>query len=140
MGISREQRRLVRQRAGDCCEYCHLSQSGRLVGFQIDHVIALKHGGTDTDDNLCLACYHCNSYKGSNIAAIDPVTGKATKLYHPRQQAWADHFILNADATISGQTPEGRTTVAVLRINDKERVTQRLGEREAGDYPCKASQ
>ncbi len=140
MSINSEIRRLVRERAGDCCEYCLLSEYGRLARFHFDHIIAVKHGGADTAANLCLACPKCNAYKGENVAALDPVTGNATKLYHPRQQTWADHFILNTDATISGQTPEGRTTVAVLRINDKERVKQRLGEREAGDYPCKASQ
>ena len=137
MSVSNEQKRLVRQRAGNCCEYCRLSQSGQLVSFQIDHIIAVKHDGTDEDDNLCLACYDCNIYKGSDVAALDPLTRAATRLYDPRQQVWDDHFRLNPDATISGLTPEGRTTVRVLRINDIERVNQRFGEMAVGDYPCK---
>jgi hypothetical protein len=40
------------------------------------------------------------------------------------------------DATLSGLTPEGRTTVFVLRLNDDERVKQRLDELNVGDYPC----
>lgn len=137
MSVSNEQKRLVRQRAGNCCEYCRLSQSGQLVSFQIDHIIAVKHDGTDEDDNLCLACYDCNIYKGSDVAALDPLTRAATRLYDPRQQVWDEHFTLNPDATISGLTPEGRTTVRVLRINDMERVNQRFGEMAVGDYPCK---
>lgn len=137
MSVSNEQKRLVRQRAGNCCEYCLLSQSGQLVSFQIDHIIAVKHDGTDEDDNLCLACYDCNIYKGSDVAALDPLTRAATRLYDPRQQVWDEHFTLKPDATISGLTPEGRTTVRVLRINDTERVNQRLGEMAVGDYPCK---
>jgi len=137
MSVSNEQKRLVRQRAGNCCEYCQLSQSGQLVSFQIDHIIAVKHDGTDEDDNLCLACYDCNIYKGSDVAALDPLTRAATRLYDPRQQVWDEHFRLNPDATISGLTPEGRTTVRVLRINDIERVNQRFGEMAVGDYPCK---
>jgi hypothetical protein len=136
MSINNEQRRLVRQRAGNCCEYCRVSQSGQLLGFQIDHIIAVKHGGDDTDDNLCLACYDCNIYKGSNVAALDPLTRAATKLYDPRQQLWDDHFRINPEAALTGLTPEGRVTIYVLRMNDEERVKQRLSELITGDYPC----
>ena len=136
MTITSEQRRLVRQRAGNCCEYCRISQAARFVSFQVDHIIAVKHNGTDTDDNLCLACYECNAYKGSNIAALDPLTQQAAKLYHPRQQEWDEHFGISADATLIGLTPEGRTTVFVLRLNDEERVKQRLGELMIDAYPC----
>ncbi|MCI0713850.1 MAG: HNH endonuclease [Chloroflexi bacterium] len=136
MSISTEQKRLVRQRAGNCCEYCRVSQTGQLVGFQVDHIIAIKHGGTDIDDNLCLACYECNIYKGSNVAALDPLTRDATKLYDPRQQKWDEHFKINSDATLTGLTSEGRTTILVLRMNDRERVTHRLSELMTGDYPC----
>jgi hypothetical protein len=136
MSISKEQKRLVRHRAANCCEYCRLAQSGQLVRFQVDHIIAIKHDGTDADDNLCLACYDCNIYKGSNVAALDPLTRDATKLYNPRQQEWDAHFEINSDATLTGLTPEGRATIHVLRINDTERVKQRLGELMSGDYPC----
>ena len=30
----------------------------------VDHIVALKNGGTDTLDNVQLACKHCNSAKG----------------------------------------------------------------------------
>ncbi|RMG71260.1 MAG: HNH endonuclease [Chloroflexi bacterium] len=137
MSLSSKQKQTVSKRAGDCCEYCLISQSGRLARFHVDHIIALKHGGTDDDDNLCLACPLCNAHKGENIAAADPETTQATFLFHPRRQVWDEHFRLNPDATISGLTPEGRATVAVLRINDTKRVNQRLGEMAVGDYPCK---
>lgn len=136
MTISDAQRLTVKERAGTCCEYCRVSQLGRLSKFHVDHVIALKHGGTDDLENLCLACYKCNGYKGSNVAAIDPESGDATKLFHPRQQLWQDHFQVNEDATITGLTPEGRATVFVLRINDEERVKPRFLAMMVGDYPC----
>ncbi len=136
MTLTAEVRRFVRERAGDCCEYCRVAQVARAVRFQVDHIIAIKHGGTDTDDNLCLSCYECNGFKGSNVAALDPLTGLATRLYDPRRQVWAEHFEMNADATLSGLTPEGRTTLLVLRLNDSERVQQRLGEVQIGAYPC----
>lgn len=136
MTVTDRQKQHVRERAGYCCEYCLVSQTARLTRFQIDHIIAVKHGGQDDEENLCLSCYECNGYKGSNVAGIDPDTGEAAKLFHPRQQAWEDHFRLNPDATITGLTPEGRTTLEVLRFNDDERIKQRLGEWVVDDYPC----
>lgn len=137
MSIREEQKNHVRERARDCCEYCQVSQASHLTRFQIDHIIALKHNGSDENDNLCLACYKCNVYKGSNVAAADPETGKASFLFHPRRDTWDEHFKINPDATIIGLTAEGRTSIRVLRINDTERVKQRLGEMIVGDYPCK---
>jgi len=136
MSISREQRRKIRLLAGNCCEYCRIAQTGRLLLFQVDHMIAVKHGGTDADDNLCLACSECNLYKGSNVAGIDPVTGQPVRLYDPRQQEWNDHFDIQPQAMRFGRTPEGRVTILVLRLNDELRVRQRFGELRAGDYPC----
>lgn len=139
MSISNEQKQLVRQRAGNCCEYCRLGEAGRLARFHIDHIIAIKHEGTDDEDNLCLACLQCNAHKGDNVAALDPLTREATRLYDPRRQIWDEHFSLNPDATISGRTPEGRVTVRVLRMNGRKRVQQRLEGIAIGDYPCRES-
>jgi HNH endonuclease len=66
-------RRLVRDRAGDECEYCGLAQSDApFAPFQCEHVIPRQHGGSDDPSNLALACAQCNSHKGSNLSEIDP--------------------------------------------------------------------
>ena len=136
MTITNEQRRIVRERAEYCCEYCRVAESDRLSTFHIDHIIALKHDGTDDTDNLCFACYKCNGYKGSNVAGLDPETNEASKLYHPRQQQWDDHFQINNDGTLAGKTPEGRVTINILRINSPERVKPRHIALQIGEYPC----
>lgn len=135
MTVTNDHRRAIREMAGRCCEYCRIAEGDRLAKFQIDHIIPIKHGGTDMLQNLCLACLACNSHKGPNVAALDPATGEATKLYNPRQQHWDDHFQIKFDATITGLT-EGRATLVVLSINDQERVKQRFGELLLGEYPC----
>ena len=69
-------RRYVRKRAGQRCEYCQLHQDqSPLVPLQIEHVIPKKHGGTDTEDNLALACIDRNLAKSSNLTGILPLTG-----------------------------------------------------------------
>ncbi len=50
-------RRLVRERAGSCCEYCRTRQSDEpFITYQTEHVIAIQHGGSDDESNLALAC------------------------------------------------------------------------------------
>jgi len=139
MTITSAQRRAVIQRAGGCCEYCRVEKTDETSPFHIDHIVPIKHHGADDVDNLCFSCYQCNAYKGPNMAAADPLTGKAEFLFDPRRQTWDDHFQINADATLSGKTPEGRVTVAVLKMNDESRVEYRLFAIRHGEYPCKTA-
>ena len=124
-------RRLVRDRAGNRCEYCRTRQEDEpFISYQIEHVIALQHDGSDADDNLALACSHCNLHKGPNLAGIDPVTGAIEPLFHPRRQAWNDHFELRGPL-IEGKSACGRATVRVLDMNADVRVDLRR-ELQAG--------
>ena len=92
--------------------------------FEIDHVIALKHGGESSADNLALACFHCNSHKGPNIAGQDAVLQATVPLFHPRQETWRDHFNWSG-ALLLGKTSMGRATIQVLEINLAHRVAHR---------------
>jgi HNH endonuclease len=47
------------QRARSTCEYCQLPQSLSSTPFEIDHIIARKHGGPTESSNLALACFYC---------------------------------------------------------------------------------
>jgi hypothetical protein len=103
----------VHQRAGGRCEYCRLPQAATSVLFEIAHIIARKHGGRTVASNLAMACWYCNSFKGSDIAGLDPKTGKLTRLFHPRLHAWAWHFRFDGPV-LAGRTAIGRTTIRVL--------------------------
>ena len=116
--------RYVRQRAAGRCEYCRLPQAATSVPFEIDHVIARKHHGRTVASNLAQACWYCNSFKGSDIAGLDPRTGKLTRLFNPRRHQWAWHFRWEGPELI-GRTAIGRTTILVLQINCEEAVTLR---------------
>jgi 5-methylcytosine-specific restriction endonuclease McrA len=118
-------RRLVYERANGLCEYCLLPERFSFALHQIDHITAEKHGGGTVADNLALSCILCNKYKGSDLASIDPLTGKITPLFHPRLQTWHEHFILEAAGHFASQTPEGRATLRLLQLNQSERVEER---------------
>ncbi len=123
------------QRAGGCCEYCRVSQQYSDVAFHIEHIIAVSHGGKSIENNLALSCLRCNLYKGTNIAAADPLTGEPTFLFHPRRHQWAAHLRFD-EARIMPLTPEGRATVLVMRFNEQERVEQRELLLLFDRYPC----
>jgi HNH endonuclease len=124
----------VWQRARACCEYCRMPQELDPLPFQIDHIIARKHGGPTRAENLALACFPCNNHKGPNIAGIDPDTGSVTPLFHPRRDDWQEHFVWHGPELI-GRTPIGRATVAVLAINLPRRLALRRAFIEEGVFP-----
>jgi hypothetical protein len=116
---------LVRERAGNRCEYCQLHQSDSpLATLHIEHIIPRKHGGSDHADNLALACIDCNLRKGPNLAGLDPETNELTELFHPRRHRWEEHFFWN-EAYIVGRTAIGRTTVRVLDMNSDDQLNLR---------------
>lgn len=118
-------RSLVIDRAKIQCEYCLTPQTFAFVPYDIDHIIAQKHGGLTVEENLALACSICNQYKGSDIASIDPESGKLTGLFHPRKHIWNDHFELSKDGHILPKTPTGRVTTRLLKFNHPTRVLAR---------------
>jgi hypothetical protein len=132
--ISAALRRFVEERAHQRCEYCLLPMSVAFLRVhEVDHVIALKHGGATDEANLALACWRCNRHKGTDLTSFDPQTGELTRLFSPRTQVWREHFALES-AVIIGQTAEGRTTVQLLRLATPERTAERQRLLSVGLY------
>ncbi|MCX6028283.1 MAG: HNH endonuclease signature motif containing protein [Chloroflexi bacterium] len=129
-------RRLIRQRANYLCEYCHASEKWQYVRFTVDHIIPMKRGGLGISDNLALACFHCNRRKGDHVTAEDPVSGMEVRLFNPRQDAWAEHFVWSTDGLrIVGRTPTGRATITALEMNRSWAVSIRAADRVVGRHP-----
>ncbi|MEH2026855.1 HNH endonuclease [Nostoc sp.] len=63
--ISAELRKLIIKRASKRCEYCLIHQHLSIYTHQVDHIIAVKHSGETTEDNLALSCLSCNRHKVS---------------------------------------------------------------------------
>ncbi len=134
MGDDSALRAVVRQRANGCCEYCQFPDAFASTPFQIDHIIAEKHGGPSTLLNLAWSCIDCNSFKGPNIAGRNWETEQTVPLYDPRHDLWNHHFYWERGVLV-GKTPVGQVTILVLRINLPYRVAVRRSLIDEGVFP-----
>ena len=87
-------------------------------------MIAEKQGGKTVEKNLALACKLCNTFKGSDIASIDPEEKKIVRLYQPRRDRWQDNFQI-AEGKLIPLTAIARTTVWLLNLNRSDRIKER---------------
>ena len=115
---------LIRRRARSRCEYCLLPEEVSNTPFQFDHIIAQSHGGQTVSENLAYACFHCNNFKGPNLAGIDARNRKVVRLFHPRQDVREQHFAWQGERLV-GRTPIGRATIEALRLNHPLRLSLR---------------
>ncbi len=128
------QRIFIRERAHGRCEYCHLPDIALSPeDFHVEHIIPRKHRGDDGIENLAWSCIFCNLYKGPNLASFDPDTDQLTALFHPRKDRWEAHFRLD-EATLTGLTPIGRTTVWLLGMNSEILVHLRASLMKEGRW------
>lgn len=127
-------RQMVRERASERCEYCLYPQEASFLAFEVEHIIAEKHGGATTENNLALACPYCNRFKGTDLGSLDPESGQLTPFFNPRTQQWTEHFRLDG-AWIVPLTPEGRVTVAILQLNHPDRILERQRLIQVEEYP-----
>jgi len=127
-------RQAMFDRADGCCEYCRMPQELTIVPHEIDHIRARKHGGETTEENLALACFYCNSFKGPNVAGFDSLTNTVSPLFNPRTDTWSDHFEWRGPE-LHGKTAVARATINVLNINLPKRVEHRRLLLASGDFP-----
>lgn len=132
--MDRKLRELVWQRAQSRCEYCQMPQQFDPATFEIDHIIARKHHGETTAQNLSLSCLGCNSHKGPNLSGRDSETGDTISLFNPRVDKWDEHFEWHG-AVLVGRTPTGRATADVLCINVSHRIAFRAALIAEGVFP-----
>ena len=126
----------VRQRANHLCEYCHASEQWQYVRFTIDHLTPVVLGGSNSLENLALACFHCNRQKSNKTTATDEVSQTDVPLFNPRINIWREHFIWSSDGLkIVGLTPIGRATVTALGFNRERIINIRAADLEVGRHP-----
>ena len=76
------------------CIFCDTKIVVELNGetdATVEHILALNHGGDNSIENLALACYDCNSEKGSHHDKFRRPRGDLVeRLQAKRQQRWRD--------------------------------------------------
>ncbi|MBI2808087.1 MAG: HNH endonuclease [Planctomycetes bacterium] len=125
--ISASLREAVRQRAGDRCEYCQLSQEFQVATFPVDHIVPVSRAGLTELANLALACPSCNARKWKHVEAPDPETSAMAPLFNPRTHQWADHFRWSGTDLVRMEpiTAIGRASVSFLELNSEQHLAIR---------------
>jgi 5-methylcytosine-specific restriction endonuclease McrA len=103
--------------------------------FEVEHVVPSSQAGPGDAQNLALSCRSCNVFKSNQMEGLDPSTGEAVRLFHPRQDRWQEHFAVDAQSRITGKTPTGRVTVIALHLNSEEQITARRRWVTLGLFP-----
>jgi HNH endonuclease len=131
-------RRKVEAQAKYRCGYCLTQQKITGAELEFDHIVPLSLGGTNTEENLWLACSRCNDSKNNRTVAEDPLTQEETPIFNPRTQIWRQHFEWNkTNDNIIGKTAIGRTTVKALNLNHPKIVSARNLWVSVGWHPPK---
>ena len=119
--VSEIKRKTVVTRAKNCCEYCQLHQSDAFQKHQIEHIIALKHGGNSDLDNLALACTDCNFHKGTDLSTMLLPDKELIRLFNPREHPWEEHFFIE-ECIFYPKLKIGEATIKVLKMNDVDLI------------------
>ena len=126
----------VAQRAKHRCEYCNAPEAIFNFPFEVEHVRPPRHGGSQGDDNLALACRSCNLFKSDFLDYQDPETLEFLPIFDPRKRQWEEHFTWDVETgSIRGLSPIGRATVACLRMNSDNQLFARLQWIRLGLFP-----
>jgi hypothetical protein len=123
--IPADVRRRIARQAASVCEYCRLPEEDTFVGYEIDHIIGLKHAGSNREINLAWSCPECNRNKGTDIASIDWSSSDLVRLFNPRTDDWAVHFQFQNNL-IEPLTPIGVVTMNILKLNDRWLPDERI--------------
>ena len=133
--MRRELEDLVRQRAGNRCEYCLCPDAYSAFTFHIDHIVPELFGGVTEESNLAYSC-GCNHFKATAVEAADPLTDNVVPLFHPRYDRWGDHFEWSEGGLeIHGKTTTGRATVDKLQLNRQGLIGLRILMAAHGEHP-----
>ena len=104
------------------------------MGFEIDHIISLRHGGLSDPENLAFSCLYCNQNKAADIGTMLLPSEIFIRFFNPRKDGWNDHFEISG-SLILPKTEVGESTIKMLRINDVERIIERQTWLDAGLFP-----
>ena len=117
-------RRQVAQRSNFCCEYCLLPDALAIYPFEVDHILAVRHGGKTKLENLAYCCSRCNRNKRSDLTTVLTEQEIIVRIFNPRLDSWNDHFEVES-GVIYPKSTIGEATIKLLDFNTPERIIGR---------------
>jgi hypothetical protein len=111
-----------------------VQEADMFYAFQIEHIVAIKHGGGSELDNLAYACPHCNQHKGSDLVTFLIDYDDLVAIYNPRKMDWSVHFEVDF-GSIQAKTRIAEATIKLLYLNDPDLIILRQLLAEIGHYP-----
>lgn len=126
-------RLLVAERANFRCEYCGIPDLNAGISFHADHILASKHGGLTTLENLAYCCPECNLFTGTDFATYLPGNENIIRFFNPRKDHWHEHFE-HITGLIQSKSEIGQATIVIFQINSPGRVFIRQQLIAAGLY------
>lgn len=133
--ISSELRHRLVRADGNRCAYCRTSELCSGLPLVIDHILPRSRSGLTEFENICFACYRCNEFKGAATHS-DASETASVRLFHPRLDAWEEHFCWSPDGIhIDGLTEIGQASVLQLNMNNAIIVAARKRWVFAGWHP-----
>jgi hypothetical protein len=126
---------VVAERDAGRCEYCHAPEQAFNFPFEVDHILPQARDGSDTMENLALACDSCNTFKSVTVTGWDSEGQRTSQLFNPRVDVWGEHFRYEPESNIVvAQTSTGRVTLTRLRINSEYQRRARAHWNRIGLY------
>jgi hypothetical protein len=102
--------------------------------FHVEHIVPRSRGGDSSLGNLALACPGCNLRKSDRVEFTDPRTHQMSRLFHPRQDEWTEHFRWEI-YRLEPLTAVARATIAALDLNRPRLLQIRQAEKVFGLFP-----
>jgi len=92
-------RQHIYERDNFTCRYCGWSgvtnfDQGLLGSLTIDHVVPKKHGGSEEDSNLVVACHVCNMLKGQEKCSSIENDREIIARKRAKYRTWFENFVL----------------------------------------------
>lgn len=120
--IPKENREKVIARDGGKCNYC-----GTTERLTVDHIVPLKHGGSNLMSNMITSCHSCNSKKNGN--RLLPIFEKRTlKKAYTANCIWGIPQDMDVTKKLVTETRSKRR--AKRRVNNSNKADKRRKEVE----------
>jgi hypothetical protein len=127
----------IRLEAKNRCGYCLGEQCYIFAPLEIDHLLPTALGGTDTEENLWLACRLCNSHKGIKHTALTDLAERECRFLILENKTGNDISESKTELKLSAKPRPDVRAVFALQMNNKIALMVRKNWLIAGWYPPK---